>query len=89
VQNAYAEIDRAYSSAGDKQNAFARWMRGKNYSALQRKAIEESFAYFYSIPAKEKSGGKFGITLPTMPEIKLPEIKMPSLPQINLPGFGG
>lgn len=89
VQNAYTEINEAYDSAGDKQAAFARWLRGQNYSMAQKKAIENSFTYYYSIPAQEKKSNKGGIVLPTMPEIKLPEIKMPELPQISLPSFGG
>jgi len=88
VQNAYTEINEAYDSAGDKQAAFARWLRGQNYSAEQKRTVQESFTYFYSIPAQEKKSSQNGIVLPTLPKIKMPEIKMPSLPQISLPGYG-
>lgn len=88
VQNAYTEINEKYSGAGDKQNAFARWLRVQKLSTAQKNAINNSFTYYWSIPAKESGGKNGGLTLPTLPQISLPEIKMPSLPQISLPGFG-
>lgn len=92
VQNEYTLINESYSGAGDKQNAFSRWLRGQNYSAYQKKVIKDCFTYFYSIPASEKKDNNTGFGFPAIPQIKLPElpeIKLPTIPEIKLPGFGG
>lgn len=90
VQNAYTRINETYSSAGEKQEAFEDWIKMQGFTKKQRQTVEECFAYYWSIPADSQTKKQnSGISLPTMPEIRMPEIKLPELPQIKLPSFGG
>lgn len=71
-----------------RDNAFIRWTKENGYSMENQWVLMDCLGI--STEAKKKNKSKqFGFSLPTMPEIKLPEIKMPTLPTINLPNFGG
>lgn len=88
AQNMLAELDEKAETKRERDNAFIDWAIGQGYAMNSRFVMMDCFGVSTEAK-KDNQKRKFGITLPTMPEIKLPEIKMPSLPQINLPGFGG
>lgn len=88
AQNMLAELDEKNETKRERDNAFIDWAIGQGYELNSRFVMMDCFGVSTEAK-KDNQKRKIGITLPTMPEIKLPEIKMPSLPQINLPGFGG
>ena len=71
-----------------RDNAFIRWTKENGYS-MQNQWVLMDCLGISTEAKKENKSKQFGFSLPTMPEIKLPEIKMPTLPTINLPNFGG
>ena len=87
AQNMLAELDEKNETKRERDNAFIDWAIGQGYAMNSRFVMMDCFGVSTEAK-KDNQKRKIGITLPTMPEIKLPEIKMPSLPQINLPGLG-
>ncbi len=88
IQNAYARANDVGTDAEEKRSIFASWVRSNNYSQAEMNVINDTFVYYFKPEIKTKRSTS-GISMPTMPEIKLPEVKLPAMPQINLPNFGG
>ena len=88
AQNKLAELDARANNKKQRDNDFIDWAIGQGYDLNKRWVMMDCFGVSTEAK-KDNQKKKFGLTLPSMPRISLPEIKMPSLPQINLPGFGG
>ena len=88
IQNAYATANETGRDAEEKRSIFANWVKNNRFSQADKDMINNTFVYYFK-PVLQTKKSTSGFTVPTMPQITVPEIKLPTLPTINLPNFGG